>query len=185
MLNRSQNGSTVLQFVPALKADPTTFADTTFLSYAEKTSDDIHFILKKAVIPHLPKVGTLKLREIRILAVLSFFSKPLTPAQISEILCYDPATVTRAVHALVGECMITREDNIRDTRSVLLLLTEKGLTLANAFNDRVKHVFKQLEDKVEHRLTIEEKAAYLDAMAKINRRSKSMRELVARKRWET
>lgn len=184
MLNQVEGSNVILAFT-SLNANPTDFADTTFLSYSEKTSDDIAFILKKAVIPHLPKIATLKLREIRILACLSFFTKPLTPAQVSGILCYDPATVTRAVHALVGEGMVTRRDNIRDTRSVLLHLTDDGRALADAFNNRVKYVFEQLESKIDYPLSSEVKAEYLKTLAKINGRSKAMRNLVARRKWES
>ncbi len=160
------------------------FADAAFQAFAEKMSDDYNFILKKAVIPGLPGLGDLKLREVRVLATLFFYDKRLSPAEISELLRYDPATVTRAVHKLVGKGKITRSENMRDTRSILLDLTEEGEVLARHFRDRVSAVFKKLEEETGTDLTDDEKAAFVNTMDKISRRSQEMQKACARMRWK-
>lgn len=178
-----QDRGNILAFQPAPKVTPSEFADTTFQAFAEKISDDYTYILKNVVIPGLPGLGTLKLREVRILATLFFFEKPLTPAQISEMLRYDPATVTRAVHMLVGKGKLIRSDNLRDTRSVLLELTDDGRALAEAFKDRVLVVFSTLEKELHVQLTEDEKTAFLNIMLKVSKRSKDMKAMCNRVSW--
>lgn len=173
----------VLPFHQTPKVNPAAFADTTFQAFAEKISDDYTYILKTAVVPGLPGLGTLKLREVRILATLHFFEKALTPAQISDMLRYDPATVTRAVHMLVGKGKLTRSDNLRDTRSVLLELTPEGTALAEVFRKRLLVVFATLEEQIHVQLSEEEKTEFLHTMLKISKRSKDMKTICSRMTW--
>lgn len=183
MSQGSQERGNIIAFQPAPKVNPSEFADTTFQAFAEKISDDYTYILKNIVVPGLPGLGTLKLREVRILASLHFFEKPLTPAQISEMLRYDPATVTRAVHMLVGKGKLIRSDNLRDTRSVLLELTEDGRALAEAFKKRVLTVFATLEEELHIKLSDEEKTAFLNIMLKVSKRSRDMKAICNRVSW--
>ncbi len=183
MSNGSKENTNVLPFQPVPSVAPVDFADTTFQSFSERISDNYTHVLKAAVIPDLPYLDGLKLREVRVLSTLHFFDKPLTPAQISELLSYDPATVTRAVHKLVGNGKLTRADNLRDTRSVLIELTDEGKALAKAFHDRVLKVFAHLEDQLLIKITDEEKVVFLNVMHKISKRSQDMKTLCSRMSW--
>lgn len=169
---------------PNLKVQPSEYADTTFQAYAEKISDDYDFILRKVVVPGLPNLGDLKLREIRILASLDFFDSPLSPMQVSELLRYDPATVTRAANVLVKCGMIYKKNNRRDTRSILLVLTDKGQAMADNYSRRVRMAFKAMEKDMLHGLSEDEKTTFLNIMLKVNRRSQTMRAMCQNYDWD-
>ena len=169
---------------PSLKVKPSEYADTTFQAYAEKIADDYDFILRKVVVPGLPNLGDLKLRELRILSSLDFFDSPLSPMQISELLRYDPATVTRAANNLVKRGMILKKNNRRDTRSILLVLTEKGQAMADNYSRRVRMAFKAMEKDMLHGLTDDEKTAFLNILVKVSRRSQTMRAMCQNYEWD-
>lgn len=160
-----------------VRANPVDYADTTFQAYAEKLSDDYTFILKKRILTELEHLGDIKLREIRVLVTIDFFDHPLTPIDVSEILRYDPATVSRAVNKLVANGYMMRSKNIHDTRSFYLSLTEIGIDLAAEYKQKVKSVFSELESQLLYGLSEEEKLEYLNMMVKLSKRSRALREL--------
>ncbi len=184
MLDNTLGAHVDIAPLESLTVNPADYADTTFQAYGERLSDDYNFILKKVVVPGLPGLGDLKLRELRILATLSFFNKPLSPIQVSELLCYDPATVTRASVKLVGEGKIKRNTNNFDTRSVLLALTQTGQTLATAYQTRIRHVFSTLEQDIHYHMSDTEKIELLNLMVKINKRSNALRALCTKIDWD-
>lgn len=160
-----------------VKVNPADFADTTFQAYAEKLSDDYTYILKKMVLPTITQIADIKLREIRVLATVEFFHHPLTPIDVSEILRYDPATVSRAVNKLVANGLMIRSKNIHDTRSFYLSLTDEGIEIAQVYSQRIKEVFSELESSLLYGLTDEEKISYLTIMVKLSKRSRALREI--------
>lgn len=162
---------------PRLKVNPADFVDTTVQAYAERIADDYNYILKQRVIPGLPNLGDLKLRELRVLVTVDYFENPLTPIDISEILRYDPATVSRAVAKLVKLGKLIRERNMHDTRSVYLILTPEGQTLATDYAEKIQSVFGELEAQLTHGLTDEEKMESLTTIVKLNKRSMTLRQL--------
>jgi DNA-binding MarR family transcriptional regulator len=169
---------------PTLKMSPDEYVDTTFQAYGERISDDYDYILRKIIVPGLPSVGDLRLRELRILSCLDFFEPPLAPMQLSELLRFDPATVTRSVNNLVKAGMVIKRNNRRDTRGVLLSLTTKGQVMADNFNRRIRMAFKFLEKDMIHGLTDEEKVQYLNIVVKISRRAQTMRAMCENYEWD-
>lgn len=169
---------------PDLVVNPADYLDTTIQTYAEKVEDDYAFILKRAVIPGLGDIEGLKIRELRVLSSLDFYDSALTPVQVSELLRYDPATVTRATDRLFNAGMVVRAENIQDTRSVLLLPTEKGKALAKRYHDRIQEVFSALEQDLDEQFTETEKLQYLNMIVKINKRSQAMRNWCMRRKWK-
>lgn len=168
--------------LPGVKVNPTEFADTTFHAYSEKLSDDYTYILKKKVLPQVEGLGDVKLREMRVLSSIYFFDHPLTPIDVSEILRYDPATVSRAVNKLVAAGLMERSKNMHDTRSFYLHLTESGQKLGAEYAGKVREVFAELESQLLYGLTEQEKLDYLTIMVKLSKRSKTLRELCDRPR---
>jgi len=157
--------------------DPAQFADTTFQNYAEKIASDYTDIIKALVLPKLTNLGTLKLRELRVLIAVHFFDIPITPAQVSDILRIDPATVSRAIKKLESESMLIREDNGKDLRSIRLKLTSAGARLAQAYVESIKSVFGELERGLLYGLSEDEKMTFLKVMMKISRRAEAMKVL--------
>lgn len=180
---RSQDGKPIPR--PNLVANPTDFTDTTFHAYSEKIEDDYTYILKRAVVPGLGDIGILKLRELRVLVSLDFFDAPLTPVQVSELLRYDPATVTRASERLITEGHIVKADNIRDTRSILLIPTDSGKALAKAYRDQVQLVFSRLEQDLSVQFDDAEKLEYLNMIVKVSKRSGAMRSWCKQRKWKS
>jgi len=158
-----------------LKFDPIRFTDTTFQNYAEKIASDYAEIIKALVLPELESIGDLKFREIRVLASIYFFDVPITPAQISEILRFDPATVSRAVRKLEAAKLLIRQDDEKDKRSIRLKLTQAGLELSEQYTQQIDAVFGELESRLLYGLTAEEKTDFLNVMIKISRRAEAMK----------
>jgi DNA-binding MarR family transcriptional regulator len=183
MLKKQGNSHRGLGQNPNLVVNPADYFDTTFQAYSERVGDDYTFILKRAVIPGLGNIGALKLRELRILASLDFFDRPLTPVQVSEMLRYDPATVTRATRLLCNAGMMIRADNLKDTRSVLLIPTEKGKALAHTYRERIQEVFGAFEQDLNQPFRDSEKLEYLNMVVKANKRSAAMRQLCLERKW--
>ena len=169
---------------PNLLVNPADYADTTFQAYAEKVEDDYTYILKRAVLPGLGDLEGLKLRELRVLASLDFYDASLTPVQVSDLLRYDPATVTRATDRLLSAGMMVRAENLQDTRSVLLVPTDKGKALAKKYRDRIQEVFSALEQDLDEQFSESEKLEYLNMIVKINKRSNAMRRWCVRRKWK-
>lgn len=163
---------------PSLSANPESYADTTFQALSEKIADDYDFIIKTCVIPSIGETHGLKLREIRVLACLAFYSADLTSAHIAAMLRYDPATVTRAIAKLEKANMVVKKDNKNDTRSFFLALTETGKELSQLYTWRVKTVFMTLESMIEKSLSEREKRDYLTAIYKVSKRTEAMRACV-------
>lgn len=157
--------------------NPAQFADTTFQNYAEKIASDYTDIIKARVLPNLKNLGDLKLRELRILICLHFFDIPITPAQVAEILRFDPATVSRAIRKMEKVGKLTREDNGKDKRSIRLKLTAEGIKLAEVYVDTISDVFNELEQGLLYGLSAEEKTTFLNVMVKISRRAEAMKVL--------
>jgi len=160
-----------------LNFDPVEYADTTFQNYAEKISADYSEIIKYRVLPLLPQRGDLKLRELRVLTCILFFTIPITPAQIAEILRVDPATISRSVQKLEKANMLKREKNGRDARSIRLILTPEGRELTTEYTTTVGEVFKELESHLLYGFSDEEKTAFMTVMIKVNRRAEALRAL--------
>lgn len=160
---------------PKLKINPESYADTTFQALSEKIADDYEAIIKACIMPSIGDTHSLKLRELRVMACLEFYDAALTPAHISAMLRYDPATVTRAVSRLEQAGMVTRKSNHMDTRSFLLSLTESGEALAKLYAKRVKTVFTTLETMIEKSMSDHEKTEYLTAIYKVSKRTEAMR----------
>mgnify|MGYP000117884256 CR=1 FL=1 len=184
MLYKNQLANEDLASQSDLTISPAIYADMTFHAYGERLSDDYTYILKKVVVPGLPGLGSLKLRELRILASLSVMDTPLSPIQVSELLSYDPATVTRASVKLVGERKITRSANNLDTRNILLILTNEGKALANSYLSRLRHVFETLEEGLFAKMGEEDKIQLITMMAEVNKRSAALRSLCDKRTWE-
>lgn len=161
----------------SLKYKPVKFVDTTFQNYAEKISTDYTDIIKARVLPQLDDLGDLKLRELRVLTSIHFFAIPITPAHISDILRYDPATVSRAIKRLEAAGKLIRQDNGRDKRSIQLKLTLAGKALAEDYTHIVETVFDNLESDLLYGLSDEEKTAFLNIVIKISRRAEAMKAL--------
>ena len=160
---------------PNLKVKPAEYANLTFQTLSEKIADDYEVIIKTCVVPSITSSSGLKMREIRVMACLGLYDIPLTPAHIAALLCYDPSTVTRAVSCLIEAGMVSRSENIHDTRSVILSLTEKGSSLAALYIQRVKTTFETLETMIGTSLSEEEKTQYLSILYKISNRAAHMR----------
>ncbi|WP_034389220.1 MarR family winged helix-turn-helix transcriptional regulator [Hellea balneolensis] len=160
---------------PKLKVNPESYADTTFQALSEKIADDYDAIIKTCVMPSIGETHGLKLRELRVMACLEFYDAPLTPAHIAAMLRYDPATVTRAVAKLEKANMVIKKENLTDTRSFFLVLTETGEALAQLYARRVKTVFMTLESMIEKSMTAREKTEHLTAVYKVSKRTEAMR----------
>ncbi len=159
----------------SLRYEPVKFVDTTFQNYAEKISSDYDEIIKGIVLPALDSGGELKLRDLRVLTSIYFFEVPITPAQVAEILRYDPATVSRSIKKLEDQGFVTRSDNGQDKRSVRLHLTESGAELGHDYTEAIDQTFSQLEDGLLYGLSADEKATFLKVMVKISRRAEAMK----------
>lgn len=159
----------------SLKFEPVKFVDTTFHNYAEKIASDYADIIKAIVLPSLKDAGGLKLRDLRILTSVYFFDVPITPAQVAEILRYDPATVSRSIKKLEKEGFIHRSDNGKDKRSIRLHLSDKGAELGREYTEAISVEFSRLESELLYGLSDEEKAAFLNVMVKISRRAEAMK----------
>lgn len=179
-MSKHRNLDLIRDIRPKLRVNPAEYADTTFQALSEKIADDYNVIIKNCVLPTIKDRSGLKMRELRVMACLDFYDMPLTPAHVAAMLRYDPATVTRAVGCLVKAGMVSRTGNERDTRSVVLNLTEKGASLAALYAHRVKTTFNTLEMMIEKSLSPEEKTQFLTILYKISRRTSSMRRHSAR-----
>ena len=129
--------------------------------------------------PDLTGLGDLSLLELRVLVSAGFYASPLSPAQISEVLRYDPSSVSRAADSLEKAGMIERLPNPQDTRSVWLKLTPRGEKLTQAFAEKVKTVFSGYEVQMAYSLTREEKLNFMKTFLKISRRAETMKQLCA------
>lgn len=160
-----------------LKHDPIKFSDTTFHNYAEKIASDYSDIIKNVVLPKLKSANGLKLRDLRIISSIYFFDVPITPAQVAEVLRYDPATVSRSIRKLEAEGFILRSDNGKDKRSVRLHLTDAGTELGQNYTNAIRREFLNLENNLLYGLSDEEKSTFLNVMIKISRRAEAMKVL--------
>jgi DNA-binding MarR family transcriptional regulator len=177
MIKPELNADGNLLVRPELKVKPADFADTTFQAYAEKIAYDYTAIVRKLVMPGLPGLDGLKLRELRVLSSVDFYVSPLSPVHIADILRYDAATVTRAVDRLVAAGKMERTSNPSDIRSVFLTLTEDGVALSREYTTRIKATFAAMEEQLTFGLTEKEKTDFIKVMLKISRRATTMREL--------
>ncbi|MDA8708721.1 MarR family transcriptional regulator [Hellea sp.] len=164
---------------PKLKVDPVEYADTTFQALSERISEDYSHVVKTCVMPHMGETHGLKARELRVMACIASYDYALTPAHIAAMIRYDPATVTRAAKRLAEANMVRREDNEKDTRSIVLSLTESGEALVARYNARIKIVFSSLEQMMSKSFSTEEKTDYLTAIYKVSKRAEIMREFAA------
>lgn len=173
-MSHSNTNKLIRDIRPKLKVSPETYADTTFQALSGKIADDYEAIIKTCIMPSIGETFGLKLRELRVMASVNFYDVALTPAHIAAMLRYDPATVTRAVSRLEKAGMLTKEANHMDTRSFHLVLTERGIDLANLYSRRVKTVFTTLESMIEKSLSKQEKMEYLTAIYKVSKRTEAM-----------
>jgi len=165
---------------PRLRFSASDFADTTFQAYADKIASDYTFIIKKRVMPNMPELGILKLRELRILASVYFYADPLSPHEISEILRYDPATVTRAINLLEKAGMIEKVKREYDLRAFDVKVTKSGSVLAKRYVGEIQKVFGEVESQLTIGLDENEKTLLLNAMLKVSRRAEAMKKIVER-----
>ncbi|MEP3889301.1 MAG: MarR family transcriptional regulator [Hellea sp.] len=159
-----------------VKFDPPDYFDTAIANLSEIIGKDINAIIRKYVVPKFTNECGLKHSELRILTCLSFYEAALTPADISSLLRYDPATVTRAVSLMEKAGFLTRENYVKDTRSVLLELTSKGTILASRYTECTKEILETLEDTLSYTLTREEKISSITLLYKLAERAKKMRQ---------
>lgn len=160
-----------------LKYDPIKFVDTTFQNYCEKISSDYSDIIKAIILPTLLDAKGLKLRDLRVLTSIYFFEVPITPAQVAEILRYDPATVSRSIKKMEDQNFVYRSNNGKDKRSIRLHLSEAGSKLGREYTDAIEQTFSQLEAGLLYGLSDEEKTTFLNVMVKISRRAEAMKVL--------
>ncbi len=161
--------------VPKLKFSAAEFADTTFQALADKIAWDYTYIVKKKIIPQLGDLGRLKLRELRILTSVYFYTEPLSPHEISEILRYDPATVTRALGLLEESGMVEKVKREYDLRAFDIKVTDAGSVLARRYVKEIQTVFDTIESRLTVDLDDEDKTILLNAMLKVSRRAEAMK----------
>ncbi len=159
----------------ALRYEAVDYADTTFLSYAEKIASDYNFIIRDLVLPQLSELNGLKLRELQVLVCVYFFTVPISPFQVAELLRINPSTVSRAVYKLENDGKIKRQNRDKDKRSHRLKLTDAGTKLAKQFTETVNREFKKLEAQLLYGLSDEDKTMFLNVMVKISRRAQAMK----------
>lgn len=162
---------------PRLRYSPTDYPDIVIAAVSGRIESDYLYILKSVIAPELTKSNSLKLRELRLLASIGFYDRPVTVSYISEKLRFESATVSRASLLLEKEGFITRTDNPADSRSVILELTELGEQLATKYMETVSYLYNKLETAADTSLSNEEKLQFLNILVKINTRSTAMRDL--------
>jgi DNA-binding MarR family transcriptional regulator len=87
------------------------------------------------------------------------------------MLGFDPATVSRAVKRLMDADMIEGSQDNRDTRMIRLTLTERGIDIAEQYEDLSARAFMAVNSRLTSGLTSTEKVALLSAMEKMLQRS--------------
>lgn len=115
--------------------DVTDFADSTFQVLAAQISANYLKFIKDRIIPELGEFSNIPLRELRTLMAIAQINGPVKGTQISRILSYDPASVTRSTKWLIKNDFISKEDNHRDARSAFFILSRKGVRLSELYRE--------------------------------------------------
>ena len=134
-------------------------------------SDHYIAFLRAKILPHIPKSLGLNVREVRVLMSIYFYKAGATPKQIAQILSNDPATITRAVARLKESGLITQEDNIEDTRSAWLTLTDTGREIVQMCATIVESHVEDYERGSDYIITDEDKEDLLKIFMRMRARS--------------
>lgn len=111
------------------------FYDSTFQVLATQISTNYLQFIKVRIIPELGEYSDIPLRELRTLMAIAQFDAPIRGTQISKLLSYDPASVTRSTKWLLDNGLIRVGDNSEDARSVYYGLSEKGSELSELYRE--------------------------------------------------
>lgn len=98
-------------------------------------------LLKKTVLPELSLPKSYTIRDLQVLGTLHESPKSLTSTDIFKRTGLDPATVTRSTKLMIKDGYVGSHDNEADSRSRFLTLTDKGLELAQSYNEKCQRLF--------------------------------------------
>ena len=115
--------------------DVVDFADSTFQVLSAQISANYLKFIKDRIIPELGEFSNIPLRELRTLIAISHFDEPIKGTQISKMLSYDPASVTRSTKWLIENDFISTSDNPKDARSIFYGLSETGIKLSELYRE--------------------------------------------------
>jgi len=148
--------------------------DLTFHGMCTHISKDLSQFINEQILTQIEDWPGLVIRDIEVLMCLAYFREPISPSEIAEALRFDRATVTRATHQLEKRAMLERLPNMRDSRSSLLLLTQKGEALALRVQTETSKVLENAEPYLTTALTLEEKDELLRLLYKMRSRAKEL-----------
>lgn len=121
---------------PAKRPDVTTLrahADSFFRFFGQQISSDyLLCISRRLAKPVLLETG-LSLTDLRTLMCIDFRGRPLSGADISRSMRFDPATVARSTQALAEAGYVTVRPHAEDSRQTMSALTERGHALAESY----------------------------------------------------
>ena len=138
---------------------------------ADKMASSYEAFIKRELMSRLHGFNGLRVRELRALMCIHFLQGAVTSADIVEMLGFDPATVSRAVKRLMDADMIEGSQDNRDTRMIRLTLTDRGIDIAEQYEDLSARAFMAVNSRLTSGLTSTEKVALLSAMEKMLQRS--------------
>ncbi len=118
----------------------------------------------------------LKLWEWRALAVIARF-EPLSAKELSARSSTDPILVARAISALTGKGLASRDADPADRRRAVLRLTDAG----RAMHDDVARAAMRIERVLAEPLTSDERAVLARALDKIDHQ---VAERLQGRRWQ-
>ena len=153
------------------------FCDTAFQFLCAQINSDYNAILRRDILPQLNVDPLIKLREIRTLMILDYYTEPASSTAVSEYLRFDRGTVSRATKILKQLGYVTSFANPEDKRSPLLELTDEGRALAEKYRGLLGRHFARLSDDIGEDFTEEESEKALKMLFLLRNRARQFVEV--------
>ncbi len=167
--------------LPELKYDVLHLADGTFASLCGQISRDYIKFAKKRIFPQL-NFDSLSYRELRVLLCVTYFKDPLAGSDISKMMRYDPATVSRATALLVEHGYLNKHNNKYDFRSTVYAATGKGEDVILRYRNLLDEAYEVFNESSTLNLSSKEKQQLYGLLMKMRDRTHGLSLIPKKKR---
>lgn len=166
--------------LPELNYDILHLADGTFSALCGQVSRDYIKFAKKRIFPQLD-FDDLSYRELRVLLCVAYFKNPMSGANISNQMRYDPATVSRATTLLIEAGYVEKASNVLDFRSTLYKATEKGVDVVARYRALLDEAYVEFDAEAELTFSPSEKEQLYTLLTKLRDRTYGLSKIPKKK----